>query len=80
MKIEKQVVREDIHKAYVEWSEVKALLMDRVMREFGIPSDTPCTAEVQIEQLTEGSPSYNVQKWAARVKIVTAPRETLTER
>lgn len=71
MKIETKDTRERKVTANIPWTELREMLVQRVLAEAKIDMDrNSYLATVKLQQETEGSPSYTVDKWSVTVTVV----------
>lgn len=74
MKLKAEEVHQMKIDAFIDWPELKRIIVDAVLTELAKqwPSPiVPCPPlKIEIEQCTEGSPAYSVRKWRARVSGV----------
>ena len=53
----------------IRWPQLSAMIRDTACEKCGISWSDAVTVEIRLEQETEGSPSYNVQRWRASVTV-----------
>jgi hypothetical protein len=64
-------VREDRYSATIEWEELRALIVEAVLKEVAVrPDRANIGTSLQIKQVEEGSPAYRVNRWTATVEII----------
>jgi len=61
----------------VPWADLQRVIRDAATRHAGVEHLEAASVRVEINQLTEGSPSYPVKKWdaIATVEINLSPSE-----
>lgn len=57
-------------RAHIRWSELRKMLREAVLQKMATELRTTDEVKVDIKQLTEGSPAYDVQQWDAHITIV----------